>query len=136
MMSTSGYVLKYCGGPISWCSKKQPVMALSSTEAEFIAIADCCKELLYVQNLIEELLGIRLSMHLHVDNQSAIQMAKNGIYNKRSKHIDVRYHFVKEKITENNIEIKYCESAKQPADIFTKALNNIRFEQHRNVLVS
>lgn len=70
--STSGFVIMYCGRPISWCSKKQSVIALSSTEAEYIAAAECCKEILYLKFLIEELTGKPVRATLNIDNQDNI----------------------------------------------------------------
>ena len=96
--STSGFVFFFCNGPIGWCSRRQPIVALSSTEAEYIAAAGCCKEIIHVKALIEELTGEVIQVKLNIDNQSAIKLFKSGQMNKRSKHIDVRYHFVTEQI--------------------------------------
>lgn len=134
--STSGFVIMYCGGPISWSSKKQSITALSSTEAEYIAAAECCKEILHLKFLIEELSGKPVKATLNIDNQSTIQLIKNGIGNKRSKHIDVRYRFINEKVTEGLINIKYCSTDVQLADIFTKALGQNKFETHKSKLVN
>lgn len=133
--STTGYVVYYCDGPVSWCSRKQPVVALSSTEAEFIAAADCVKELLYLKVMIEHLTNTKMTVTLNIDNQSAIAIIKNGQFNKRSKHIDVRYHFIHEKIRENLIQVGYLCSEKMIADIFTKPLCKIKFLKHKNQLV-
>lgn len=108
--STTGYVLLFNNCPVSWCSRKQPIIALSSTEAEYIACAESCKEMIFVKSLIEELLGTKLKTKLFVDNTSAIKLIKNGQMNKHSKHIDVRYHFINEKINEKLFELEYCPS--------------------------
>lgn len=79
--STSGYIIEFCGGPISWASHKQPITALSSTEAEFISAADCCKELLFLKNLLEELINKTVRVEMHIGNQSAIKLIKTGIFN-------------------------------------------------------
>jgi len=71
-----------------------------------------------------------------VDNQSAIHLIKTGVLNRRSKHIDVRFRFIQEKIAENNIVVKYCNTENQTADIFTKPLNFVKFEKHKKNLVS
>lgn len=133
--STTGYVVYYCNGPVTWCSRKQPVVALSSTEAEFIAAAECVKELLYIKVLIEQLTSNNLKVILNIDNQSAIAIIKNGQFNKRSKHIDVRYHFIHEKIRENLFKIDYLSTENMIADIFTKPSNKIKFLKHKNELV-
>ncbi|KAJ8879735.1 hypothetical protein PR048_020343 [Dryococelus australis] len=86
---TTGNAIYYCGGPISWCARKQPVVALSTVEAEYIAAAECTKELMYLNAVLEEILGKEVTARLHVDNQSALCLMKNGVLNRRSKHIDV-----------------------------------------------
>lgn len=133
--STSGYVIYYCGGPIVWCSRKQPIVALSSTEAEYIAAAECTKELLYIKTLIEELQSVNVNINLHIDNQSALTMIKNGQINRRSKHIDVRYHFIHEKISEGLIQIDYCCSQDNCADILTKPLELNKFNKIKSKLL-
>lgn len=125
--STTGYIIFYAGGPIGWSSRKQSTVALSTTEAEYIAAAECCKELLYLKTLIEELTDKECKVELKVDNQSAIKLINNGIVNKRTKHIDVKYHFIHEQVKEKLISIEYCKTEVQYADIFTKALNFTKF---------
>ena len=134
--STSGFVIFYCGGPITWCSRRQPVVATSSTEAEYIAAAECVKEILFVKTVIEELLGKSVNVKLKVDNQSAIKLMKNGVINRRSKHIDVKYHFVHEELKKKTITVDYCPSDKQVADLFTKPLGKIKFNAHKINLVN
>jgi len=108
--------------PISWCSRKQRIVALSTTEAEYIAAAECCKELSYVKSLLSELMNTEVPTTLYVDNQSAIKLIKSGQMNWQSKHIDVRYHYISEKLNENLFQLQYCRSEDQLADIFTKPL--------------
>lgn len=133
--STTGYVVFYCNGPISWSSRKQPVVALSSTEAEFIAAAESVKEVLYVKTLFESIILRNISATLNIDNQSAISIIKNAQFNRRSKHIDVRFHFIHEKVNEGLINVKYLCTEENIADIFTKALNSVKFMKHKNELV-
>lgn len=133
--STSGFVIFYCGGPIAWCSRRQRIVATSSTEAEYVAAAECTKEILYLKTLIEELLGESVNVKLKVDNQSAIKLIKNGVINRRSKHIDVKYHFVHEELKKGTINIIYCQSDKKVADIFTKPLGKIKFNTHKRALI-
>lgn len=127
--STTGYVIFFCGGPITWSSRKQPIVSLSSTESEYIAAAECTKELIYLKSMIEEIISESVSVNLKIDNQSAITLMKTGQFSKRSKHIDVRYHFIHEKINEGLLNVQYCPTDKQLADIFTKALGKIKFEK-------
>lgn len=133
--STTGYVIFYCNGPISWCSRKQPVTALSSTEAEFIAAAESVKEVLYLKYLLESLILENSIVFLNADNQSAISIVKNAQFNKRSKHIDVRFHFIHVKVREGLIKIEYVCTENNIADIFMKALNTVKFVKHKNALV-
>lgn len=133
--STTGYVIMFCGGPISWCSRKQPIVSLSTTEAEYIAAAESVKELIYLKTVINELTDMDIKIDLNVDNQSSIKLIKNGQFNKRSKHIDVIYYFINEKVQEGLINLKYCDGEKQLADILTKPLNSNKFETFKNKIM-
>uniref|UniRef100_A0A0A9YMV4 Retrovirus-related Pol polyprotein from transposon TNT 1-94 n=1 Tax=Lygus hesperus TaxID=30085 RepID=A0A0A9YMV4_LYGHE len=132
--STTGYVVYYNDGPVSWASRRQPIVATSSTEAEYIAAAEATKNLLYLKSLLEELSKKKCKIELNIDNKSAIDLIKNGIINRRSKHIDVRFHFIKETV-ERGLKIKYCPTENQKADIFTKPLNVQKFEKFKNLMV-
>lgn len=133
--STTGFIILMSGGALTWSSRKQPIVTLSTTESEFVAAADCTKEVLYLKHLIEEIVSeSKLRTVLHIDNQSAIKIIKNGVFNKRSKHIEVRYHFLHEKYCEKVIDVEYCPSEKQLADILTKPLCGQKFEKLKNSL--
>lgn len=121
--SISGHVFMLAGGPISWRSKKQPTVALSSMEAEYMATSLATREALWLQTLFAEL-GLPYSgpTTLYVDNRSAIDFSKNSGFHARSKHIDIQHHFVREKIISNEITIIHCASEDNLADILTKAL--------------
>jgi len=86
------------GGPISWCSRKQPIIAQSTTETLLI----------YLKILLEELICKEVHIELNIDNQSAISLIKNGIVNKRSKHIDVKFRFIHKLVKDRIIRLKYC----------------------------
>lgn len=134
--STTGYIVMLNNNPINWCSRKQPIVSLSSTEAEYIAAADCVKEVLYLKSVVKELTEEEVKVTLKVDNQSAITLMRTGQFNKRSKHIDVRYHFINEKIEDGQIEVEYCATEDQVADIFTKPLNANKFVKFRRQMMS
>jgi hypothetical protein len=106
--STSGYICQLNGTTLSWLSKKQPIVALSSTEVEYIAAATATKELLWLQTLLTELgYPITLPSILYCDNQSCIALAKNPKFHERSKHIDIKYHFLREKVESKLIQFEF-----------------------------
>lgn len=133
--STSGYVFKVFGNTVSWLSKKQATVSLSSTEAEYIALCDGACEAIWLRNLIAEM-GIVCNepIVIYEDNQSCIKVAEEPREHKRMKHIDVKYNFIREAITNKYICVKYIQSTDQLADIMTKALGKTLFEKHRNGL--
>ncbi|KAF6202186.1 hypothetical protein GE061_004584 [Apolygus lucorum] len=134
--STSGYAIFYSGGPVSWRSRKQPIVSTSSTEAEFISAAECCRELIFLKSLLFELTGKHVPITLYIDNMSTIELIKKGKMNTRSKHIDVKYYFIKEKFDKGILDLKHCKSANQIADIFTKPLGFNKFEEFKKKLIT
>jgi hypothetical protein len=129
----SGYVTLLRGTLVSWLAKKQPLVTLSTTEAEYVALALCIQELLYLKALFTELgLEIPDKIPIHEDNQSCIKVATNPELHSRTKHIQVRYFFVKELVEEGIFDIVYCNSADQLGDLFTKALPKDKFVTFRS----
>ncbi|THH23079.1 hypothetical protein EUX98_g8096, partial [Antrodiella citrinella] len=128
--SISGFVFTYACGAISWGSHKQSLIALSSTEAEYISASDSCRELIYLRSLILELTGETSSspITLHSDNQSAIRIAANGLLHARTKHIDIRYQFIRQVVERGLTELVYCPTNEMVANIFTKALVRSRIQ--------
>jgi hypothetical protein len=121
--SISGYVFMINGGAISWSSKKQPIVALSTTEAEYIAATHAAKEAIWIRMFLTEI--TRLLAHpttLYCDNQSAISVSKNDQYHARMKHIDIQYHFIRDVAARRLISVGYCPTNDMPADMLTKAL--------------
>lgn len=121
--STAGFISFFNGSPISWKSKLQSTVALSSTEAEYMGLTQASKECLWLQMFLDEL-GITNIMPttIHCDNQAAIQIAHNPVHHERSKHIDIRFHFIRNLI-DDRIILQYCPTTKMLADVMTKALN-------------
>jgi hypothetical protein len=121
--SISGYVFQMANGPISWQSKKQPTVALSSMEAEYMAESLAARQVIWLRTLTTEL-GIPYPgpTTLQVDNQGAINYSNNAINHGRTKHIDIQHHFVREKLVSNEIQLQYCATDDNLADILTKAL--------------
>lgn len=133
--STTGYVLMFNQGPVSWRSKRQKCVAQSTTEAEYIAVSDCTKEVVWIRRLIAGLGFLQpYPTSLFCDNQSAIKLIKNPEFHQRSKHIDIKYHYVREKFRDETITVVYVSTKDQLADIFTKPLNSTSFTTLRNYL--
>jgi hypothetical protein len=119
---------------VSWSSKKQNLVALSTAEAEYIAVSLCCTQILYLkQSLVDY--NIKLdSVSLLCDNESAVKIAKNPVLHSRTKHIDIRHHFLREKEANGDIALQNVRSEEQLTDIFTKPLNECIFVRLRNEL--
>lgn len=131
--STSGYVFIKNGAAVTWASQRQQSIALSTTEAEFMAACSATKEALWIKRLLLDISAYNQdAICLNVDNQSAISVIKNVDFHKRCKHIDVKYKFVKEKFQENEIDLNYLCTNEQCADIFTKPLPRVRFQYLRD----
>ena len=130
--STTGNLFVMAGGPISWLSKKQAVVALSTSEAEYVALSAATQEAVWLRRLLTSLKAIPNGPTvLMEDNQGAIAIAKNPIAHARTKHIDIRYHYIRETVQEGFVELHYCPTEKMIADILTKPLPRGRFETLR-----
>jgi hypothetical protein len=125
--SIGAYIFMFNNGPISWSSKKQSIVALSSCEAEYIALSDAAKESQWLRNLHYELNNFINPIIIYEDNQAAIKIAENNMFSNRTKHIDIRYHFIRELIQNNQIKLKYCSTEDMIADALTKGLLKIKF---------
>lgn len=124
--SYTGYCFTLSSGLISWGSKKQKNVTLSSTEAEYVGISECCKEAIYLRNLQSEIIGLMQCIVIFNDNQSAHKLLYNPVFHNRTKHIDIRFHFGRECIKNNVIKIEYLQTDLMPADILTKSLNSVK----------
>jgi hypothetical protein len=120
--STTGYVFIMGGGAISWSSKRQDTVAASTTEAEYMAAAAATKEALYLSKLLADFSIDITPVKMLADNQSAIKLLRNPISSMRSKHIDVVYHFARERVMRGDITFSYVKTDDMLADILTKAL--------------
>ena len=133
--STSGYIFKLSGGAISWRSKKQSCVALSIAEAEYIALASAAQESVLLQELLLSLKETKIKpTTIFEDNQSAICLAKNPQYHGRAKHIDIKYHYVRERVAAGDIKLEFCKSQDMAADMFTKGLSSPQFIKLREML--
>ncbi|CAL5324316.1 unnamed protein product [Camellia sinensis] len=127
--STTGYVFMLGSGAISWCSKRQPTVSLSTTEAEYRAAAMAAQESTWLIRLMNDLHQlVDYAIPLYCDNQSAVRLAENPVFHARTKHVEVHYHFIREKVLEEEIEMRQIKSEDQVADLFTKGLSGSKFE--------
>lgn len=134
--STSGYVIFLNKGPVTWTSRKQSLVALSSTDAEFIAATEAARELIRLTNFLNELIGQDISKSIFIDNQGAIQQIKNGIFTKGTKHIEVKEHFLHERYMKGDFQLNYIPTNENVADILTKALQATKFNLFKRQLMS
>jgi len=132
--STTGYLVKLANGVFSWNSRAQKSIAMSSTEAEYMSLSDTSRQVVWIRALFKELGIILGPIPLCGDNQGAIFLASNPAQEKRIKHIDLRYHYIREVIRQKQIELLFIEGAENPADLFTKNLGRIKFLKFREQL--
>ncbi|KAA0033083.1 copia protein [Cucumis melo var. makuwa] len=133
--STSGYVFFIGNTAFTWSSKKQPIVTLSTCEAEYIAAASCVCHAVWLRNLLKTV-GILQEdpTVIHIDNKSTIALAKNPVFHDRSKHIDTRFHFIRDCISRKEVQVEYVKTEDQIADIFTKPLKVNVFNNLRTLL--
>ena len=137
--SITGYVFKVTtNGPvISWKGRKQPMVALSTCEAEYMALASAIQEAKFLRQLLGELIGknIAKATDIYCDNQSAILLSKNPVQHQRSKHIDIRYHFIRSEILSKTVNVKYVTSEENLSDLLTKPITRFKIGKFINDLV-
>lgn len=133
--STSGFVFYLGDTAFTWVSKKQPIVTLSTCEAEYVAASWCVCHAIWLRNLLCELgLPQDEATKIQVDNKSAIELAKNPVHHERSKHIDVRFHFIREHVKKGDVQMDHVATRDQAADIFTKALPTELFNHGKKLL--
>lgn len=128
--STTGYLFLLGNSAISWASALQKTVALSSCEAEYMALKEATKEQIYLQHIFSEIpeLAEGISRDLFTDSQSAIELAKNPVHHKRTKHIDIQYHFVRSSNENGEINLQFIPTKKQLADALTKEISNQKWD--------
>ncbi|CAB4043194.1 Hypothetical predicted protein, partial [Paramuricea clavata] len=132
--STSGYTFQINGAAVSWRSKKQTCVALSTAEAEYVALSAAAQEALWMRQLLTDLnVNIDKPMTIYEDNQSAIAMSKNPQFHGRSKHIDIKYHFVRDQVEKKTLTVLYCPTGSMLADLFTKGIPKEQFKKLREL---
>ena len=134
--STTGYIFRMANGPISWQTKTQETVALSTMESEYIAACAATQEALWIKTVLEELnVKVQTPVLIGEDNMSTINFSEHPRSHRRTKHILKKYHFVRKQVTLKNIKLQYVPTENNIADIFRKPLWTERFQYLRNYLV-
>ena len=120
--STTRYVFIIGGTTISWISKLKKVVALSTTEAEYVAAIEASKEMIWLQRFMEELGKKQENSKLYCDNQSVIHLAKNSMFHLKTKHIQLRYHFIRSSLEDGQLKKEKIHTSQNPADMLTKGV--------------
>lgn len=132
--SNSGYLISLNGGVISWCCKKQSLVTLSSCEAEYVALCETAKQLTWIRNLVNDI-GIQINdpITIKTDSQSAMALSTSQKASNRSKHIDLRYHYIRDMVQQNKYKLEYVSTEDNVADMLTKPLGSIRIARLRSL---
>jgi hypothetical protein len=129
--AVSGYAFLFDGGAVSWHSRKQELVTLSTAEAEYVAATHAAKEAIWLRRFLSEVLSpITTPTVLNCDNQAAIKLATTDNYHARTKHIDICYHFIWQVISDGILTLIYCPTDDMVADIFTKSLPKWKVQAH------
>lgn len=132
--SNSGWIMQLNGGTIGWSCRKQAIVALSSAEAEYIALTEAAKEIMWIKSVIKQFMKENnTTQRIFTDSQSAMSMISNQGFSNRTKHIDIRYHFIKDLVEKKIIELKYVPTNINLADMMTKPLGTNKIRQLREL---
>lgn len=135
--STTGYIIKVNGCTVSWRSKKQQTVALSSSEAEYYGVSEAVREIMFIGSLLREVtLKAPVVSVLHCDNKSAIAMSHHDTDHNRRKHIDIKHKFIEDELKKKTFSLVWIAGPEQVADILTKALDKVKFNKFRKVLMN
>ena len=130
--SNTGYFVGLNGGTVSWCCRKQDLVAMSSAESEYIALAETCKEVLWLKEVVKGFdVKTEKTTTILTDSQSCIALLKNQRFSHRTKHFDTRFHFLKDHVSKENIRLEYVPTNENTADLMTKPLGGIKTEYLR-----
>ncbi|CAH9146636.1 unnamed protein product [Cuscuta epithymum] len=132
--STTSYVFTLCGSCVSWKSQLQPIVALSTTESEYVAATEAFKEAIWLRGLLHEINFLDKNVVIFSDSQSAIQLCKNPVFHDRTKHIDVRFHYIRDIVEKGIIKLEKIPSEFNPADMGTKCLPVEKFVSCQKIL--
>jgi hypothetical protein len=128
--SISGYVFLLCGSSVSWRASLQSITALSTTEAEYVSATEGVKEAIWMQGLISELGVPQYVIKLYCDSHSAICLTKNDMYQFKTKHIDIKYPFIRDIVVEGKIKVDKKHTNENPTNMLTKSLSNTKFKHY------
>jgi hypothetical protein len=129
--SISGYIWSFAGGPVSWSAKKQNCIALSSTEAEYIALTRAVQEGIWLRASLTQLhISVPSPLIISTDNNGALSLSENDSSHSRAKHIDIRYHFIRSHVEHGHFLVKHIPGVINSADLFTKLLHRVKFHEH------
>jgi hypothetical protein len=132
--SNSGYVMQLNGGTIAWCCRKQNIVTLSSAEAEYVAMTEAAKEAIWIRNVMKQICDQKNQpLRIHTDSQSAMAMTEKQNFSNRTKHVDIKYHFIKDLIRTEQIKLEYVPTETNIADMMTKPLGANRIRQLREM---
>jgi hypothetical protein len=126
--STTGYVFTFVKASVSWRSTLQSIIALSTTEAEYMAMTEAIKEAIWLHGLIEDLGILQEHVYLFCDSQSAIHLAKNQVHHSQTKHIDIRFHFIRDIVDEGDILLQKIGTIDNPTNMMTKPIPLHKFK--------
>jgi hypothetical protein len=132
--SLTGYVFNIGSCAVSWKAVLQPVVALSTTEAEYMAIAESCRELCWLKGLFAELCGVDSCINLFSDSQSAIYLTKDQMFHERTKHIEIKYHYVRDEVEKGKLKVCKIHTLDNSADMLTKPVHVAKFELCSNLV--
>ena len=132
--STTAYIFTVCGNCVSWKSQLQSVVALSSTEAEYIAATEATKEAMWIKGLLMELKLMQQEVVIYLDSQSAIHLCKNPVFHERSKHIQVKYHFIRDMVAQKVFKLEKVPTELNLSEMGTKVLPVSKFNVCKNLL--
>jgi hypothetical protein len=133
--STSGCCFTLGFAMVSWCSRKQTSVALSTAEAEYIALSVAVREVVWLRKLLADLFGHVLdSTVIHCDNQSCVKLSDNPMFHDKSKHIEIKYHYIRDMVQRKAVFVQYLPTDEQVADVLTKPLTKMKFGYFRDRL--
>jgi hypothetical protein len=128
--STTGYVFTVGGTTVSWISKLKKVVALSTTEAEYVVVTEASKEMIWLQRFMEELGKKQENNRLYCDNESAIHLANNSTFHLKTKHIQLRYHFIRSILEDGHLKLEKIHTSQNPADMLTKGVTKEKLSSY------